>query len=229
MLRSNHERSSTQPAALLEFLDTHGPVWLARASELGLSPQQAQQVIDAAAEARLRLNNASAARTAAISLTEAADRALAAAHFAAASAIRTIKHTATVTGDAGVYSAAQIAPPRTSRPGTMEPPSQPKNVRATISASGAVMLSWSCTQPINARGTVYIVQRRLPRETTFSPIATTGAKRFADRTLPVASLAAGPVLYTVQAQRGRAAGPESTMCSVEFGNAGASVTGRLAA
>lgn len=216
-------------AALLEFLNIHGPVWLARASELGLSPQQAQKVIDAAAEARSRLNQASAARTAAISLTETADRALAAAHSAASNAIRTIKHTATVNDDPSVYAAAQIDPPRTSRPGTMEPPSQPRNVRATISASGAVMLSWSCTQPANARGTVYIVQRRLPRETAFSPIATTGAKRFADRTLPVESLAAGPVFYTVQAQRGRATGPESAMCSVQFGNAGASVTGRLAA
>jgi hypothetical protein len=123
------------------------------------------------------------------------------------------------------------------------PPAQPGGLAATLdAATGHISLRWKASNPANARGTTYIIRRKLPGETQFAFIGVAGKKRFVDETLmlgagvrdPVTQLAsrAGGILapgnlapgmlapavqYTVQGQRANLSGPVSPIFTVNFG------------
>ena len=107
-------------------------------------------------------------------------------------------------------------------------------------ATGGLTLRWKTRNPPNARRTTYIIRRKLPGETQFQFVGTTGTKRFVDNTLvvgararerilapattPAASRAGGTlappmeaVQYTIQGQRANLSGPVSPIFNVNFG------------
>jgi hypothetical protein len=81
-------------------------------------------------------------------------------------------------------------------------------------SDGTVSLRWKATNPANARGTTYIIRRKLPGETEFAFIGVSGKKCFVDETLPAGR---DSVQYTVQGQRANLSGSVSPIFSVNFG------------
>ncbi len=223
---------STYPAAprsaFLAWAEAHAPVFAAHAAEIGLTPEQAQAVADAAEAAREAFVAQEAARAAAQAATAAAVQRLDELRGAVADAVRLVRAFAEASDDPGVYQRAQIPAPAARSPAP--PPAQPTGLRVELDPTlGALTLFWKASNPRGTSGTAYLVRRRLPGETGFAFLGATGGgtKHFVDATLPAG---VESVQYTVQGQRAGTVGPVSAIFTVSVGRPTAhrSVAGRLA-
>jgi hypothetical protein len=101
------------------------------------------------------------------------------------------------------------------------PPGRPSGLTVQLDATtGSLTLRWKAANPTNARGTTYIIRRKLPGETEFAFIGVSGKKRFVDETLMLGAgegILAPAVQYTVQGQRANLSGPVSPIFTVNFG------------
>jgi hypothetical protein len=133
---------------------------------------------------------------------------------AAGDAVRSIRAFAGTSAEpAGVYSLAQVPPPAS--PSPVPPPARPSGLTVRLdAAAGSLTLRWKATNPANARGTTYIIRRKLPGETQFAFIGVAGKKCFVDETLPAGR---DSVQYTVQGQRANLSSPVSPIFTVNFG------------
>jgi hypothetical protein len=88
----------------------------------------------------------------------------------------------------------------------LPPPGKPTNFRLELRQDGTLELSWTCTHPKGAQGTVYEVWRRTGEAGTFQFLRTVGKKKFLDDEIPAGTAS---ILYKIIAvrstKRGRAA------------------------
>lgn len=214
----------TDPAAILEFATPHAPVWVARAGQIGSTPEETAAVADALAAAAQAQRDAFAARSAAEAATQAYYNAAAVLREAAARVVRNAHNLARSTNNPEVFSLAEIPPPRTRRR-SLPPPNAPERLRARLLNDGALVLVWNASQPRGMSGVVYEVRRRLPHSPTPTVIGATGDKSFTDATLPAGQ---GGAEYTVTTLRGSQRSAPSVL-AVRLGVQGQGMQDRQAA
>lgn len=209
----------------IEFYESHLGPWAAAGGAIGLSigalTAQAARVAAARAAFDAHIAAEAAARAATAAFTEAA----AAMHGdpgAGADMIAAIRTHAQTTDEPGVYTLAQIPPPKT--PAALPPPGTPTGFRVDLLADGALALSWTCPNPRGAEGTVYEVLRSIDSG-PFAFAGVGGARSFTDRSVPAGT---GAVTYQVTAVRSTARGNPARF-TVRFGVSAGGAGARLAA
>ncbi|MGH7132676.1 MAG: hypothetical protein ACREJO_12090 [Phycisphaerales bacterium] len=205
------------PRQLVTFAQFHAPVWQQHAAELGLSPQQLQDLLAGTSEGAATAAAAQEARYASLGATQVYYDAAARLRDVLGACMATIHATAAASAEpVETYTTAQVPVPR--RPGrSAGDPAQPENLRATLLWDGSLRLNWSARQPAGVTGVVTLVLRRLPGEgdTDFRLIDLVGGKTWTDQTLPPGTTAAE---YQLQGRRGDRTGPLSNILSVPFGS-----------
>lgn len=207
---------TTPRSSFLAWCQAHEPIFTTNAAAIGLSEDELDAFKTAVAAAAAAESEATSARITAKSLTADATTKFSALRKTTSQTVGIIKLFAESSGNANVYTLAQIPSP--TKPSAMPPPGQPGDMAVSISpTSGAITLKWKCTNPPGASGTSYIIRRKLPNQANFEFLGVTGKKTYTD-----SSFAAGPdsVHYTVQAQRSDKAGPVSQILTINFGTAG---------
>lgn len=226
----------TPRAALLEWCQVHDPIFFERYDEIGIAKDQAEIFRVAVQAAGAALLAQEQARQAALAATLETERAFATLSACAGGAVKSIRAFAGTSPDEmKVYAIAQVPSP--ANPSPVPPPVMPSGLSARLdAASGSITLRWKATNPTNARGTTYIIRRRLAGESMFSFIGVSGKKTFVDDTLrlgekvregihapaggihaPAGGIASPAVQYTVQGQRADLSGPVSPILTVNFG------------
>lgn len=231
--------SVTPRPAFLEWCQVHAPVFVEQAAEIGLGAGQAGEFNAAAELAAAALLEQEQARQAALVATQRVEQAFAALAARAGDAVRSIRAFAGTAADANrVYALAQVPPP--AAPSPVPPPGRPNRLTVALDATtGSLTLRWKANHPASARGTSYIIRRRILDETgrtregipegvgarrdsrtsssrtsEFTFIGVSGKKTFTDETLPAGI---DSVQYTVQGQRSNLSGPVSPIFTVNFG------------
>jgi hypothetical protein len=205
-------------AEIVQFFETHLPVWTAQPTKIGLSSAQLTAFTPIVNAARASFNAAEAARSASKGATTNFNTALSTLKNNGAELIEAIKLYARTTGNEEVYSIAQIPPPAARTP--TPPPSQPTEIEAIIEPAGALTLRFKATSA--GAGATYLVKRKLSTETNFRIVGAaettrTRYKSFTDTTLPTN---ANNIQYIIQGQRGGSAGPDSSVFVVTLGGGG---------
>lgn len=197
----------------IEFYHTHAPVWRDAADEIGVTVAQVDALAAKVAAARAALLAQQEAMLAARAATAAYNLAVADLHrdgMTLVAAIRTTAAQAAATEGPGagveVYVAAQVPPPAARRP--LPPPGRPREVRATLLPTGTLRLTWKCTNPHGATGTMYEIRRRDGAHAPLLHVATVGVKHFVDESPPAG---VGTVTYSIRAIRSTNAGPEELL------------------
>ena len=183
----------TPRSALLDWCRVHDPIFFDNWKQIGLGKTQVvtfRTSVGSAAAASLEQERT---RQAALAATQEAEQSFAELAAAAGDAVRSIRAFAANAADPdAVYCLAQIPP--TAGPSPIGPPGRPSGLTATLdAATGGLTLRWKNKNPPNARRTTYIVRRKLPGETQFQFVGTTGTKRFVDDTLVVGARVRDPV------------------------------------
>lgn len=93
--------------------------------------------------------------------------------------VKTMRAFALKTDNPDVYATAQIPPP--APPSPVGPPEQPTELSASVLLPFGIGLTWKGSV---ASGAYFGVFRKLPGETSFSLIKTTGDKNYNDSALP---------------------------------------------
>ncbi|XVJ59268.1 MAG: hypothetical protein HEQ23_07650 [Tepidisphaera sp.] len=207
------------------FGEQHDDLWVSQALLIGLTGPQATAIKAAVADCRLKFDNAEAARQASKAATGALATSRAAMVSLLSEGVASIKAFAEITNNPNVYVIAQIPPPQPPTPAP--PPSQPQDIVAYLGSTGSVTLRFRAISP--GGSTVYLVKRKLPGQSGFALIGTTGSgrgdargyKEFTDVTLPAN---ANNIQYIIQGQRGEVLGEESPVFVVTLGSGGVTVT-----
>ncbi len=222
------------PASQLAFFKDHGPVWVSESDSIGLSSEQADEVVAATARAAAALAVATAARSAAKAATLEWESAAAQMSRVGRKAISTIKSFALATDDIKVYAAAHLDRP--GRPGpkrrdAIEAKAAMPHIRSfwvRPDASGGVEIEWTCGQGATmgaGGGVVYQVFRAVDGgplthlEVVGSPGSGRRSVRFIDTTCPAGVRF---VQYQVRPIRGAAVGAAGPLVTVQFGGMDAS-------
>jgi hypothetical protein len=194
----------------ITFFTSHLPVWAERAEEIGTTPElvaQLQAQVDAAREAFKAKGEAAAAKRSATLKWKIAQEAML---NLGAAVIGQVRAKAATDGE-GIYSLASIDVPK--KPAPIGEPGKPTEFRHTLSADGAVELSWKCKQPRGAVGTIYQVYRRIGMTGKFEYLGPTGERRYEDTTIPAG---ASELTYEVKAMRSTSVGAPAQY-NVTFG------------
>ncbi|HYF14165.1 MAG TPA: hypothetical protein VD971_03735 [Phycisphaerales bacterium] len=218
---------------LIEFCETHVPVWAAAAGTIGLTAAQVATLNELTGDARGAYDDALAAREASKAATTKMRGGVSTMRTQAATLVRAIKNYAEAQADpASIYAAAQIPPP--AEPAPLPAPGKPTNITVTLQPSGAITIAWDAENAAASTGAFFNVLRKLPGESAFvgiggAPGSTSLSRRmgFTDGSVPTAAAASG-VRYIVQGQRGTLVGLPSDAIVVQFGTdtpGGLSVTG----
>ncbi len=217
-------------ASRLSFFNTHAPIWEERAAEIGLSPEQASEVVAALAAAKEAQWQANIAAEAAKSATARWNLAEETLVKAGANAIRVIKAFAASQPESpnDVYIAASIdAPARTGpkRRTQIERNNAVPNIsrlEARPVANGQIDLSWQTFRGATmgaGAGMMYTIARRVDNgpETTIGVIGGPGPGRtsstFRDERVPAR---ARSITYSVTPMQGGGVGATKNT-TVTFG------------
>lgn len=205
----------------VQFYEDHLPPWLTNTEAIGLTAEAMAEFGGRVTAARAAYDAQQAAINAARAATAAFHEAVRHMHGdpgGGSDLIRTIRAHAEMTGDANVYTLAQIPPP--APPGKTPPPGTPTDLRVSLLQGGALRLAWKCKNPAGTSGTVYEVMRRVGAGGQMQYVGSVGTKSFLDETLPAGS--AG-VVYQITAVRSTRRGDPAQFL-VSFGVGGASAT-----
>jgi hypothetical protein len=187
----------------IQFFEFHAPMWVERAGEIGVDPLLAAELAAQTAAAREALAAQQQAMQAARSATQTLRHAMEAMGRTGGAVIGQVKARA-ATGGSGVYIAASVPAPK--QPSPMDAPGQPDRFAVKLIGSmGLLAITWRCRNPRGAKGTMYNVSRQIGFDGPVEFLATVGAKRFIDATLPAG---ATRVTYAVRAVRSTKVGPE---------------------
>lgn len=207
-------------AEYVPWAQSHADLFVTNATLLGV-PAASASAYKTAADALSKtlssqVDAADAARAATATLNDAVD----ANRRALADIIRLVRVKAAASADPqAIYTAAGIPAPAS--PSPVAPPGLPRDFTVTIISTGAPVLRWKCTNPVNGPGTVYKVERTIGvgNTRTFCGLAG-GEKTFTDSTLPLGTDA---VTYFVTGQRSGVIGPTGEV-NVRFGTVGGNAT-----
>lgn len=196
----------------ITFCETRADRWTANAVAIGTTPAAVADVIAKAAAARDAYNAQQQAINAAEAATATLHQRVAEMSQAAQSIINQVHIKAGADGD-GVYALALIPTP--AAPSPIKTLGMPTNFKTSLDATGVLTLTWKCTNPVNARGTTYLVRRRLGPTGEFTRVANVGKKFYVDADIPAGT---AEVWYRVQAVRSTGVGPVA-QTTVYFGGA----------
>jgi len=137
--------------------------------------------------------------------------------------IKTIKAYAATTGNPGVYTIAQIPPPRAPQPAPL--PSQPTNLSGAISPQGVLTLAWGSDRSGPTSGIFFHVERKLGDNGPWTSLGATQELTYTDAAVTTYGAAA---TYQVQARRGDKFSPWSMPLVVDLvGSSNSSVIATL--
>lgn len=195
--------------AMIQFFTTVRGPWEANAAQLNFTPGDLAEFTALLEETLEAQDRAFAARNAARAAMFTLNLRAEALHRKGAALISVVRATAARTGDDSVYAAGSVPLPaaRPPRPA----PRPPHNVRASMDASGATILTWDAS---TAGGVSFTVARQLAGEAEPRLIGSTGDKRFIDRTVPLGTPQAR---YLVTARRGRKESWMAGSTSIQYG------------
>jgi hypothetical protein len=185
----------------IEFFELHAPKWVERAGEIGVDPLLAAELAAQTAAAREAFNAQQQAIQSARNATQILRNAMEAMGRTGSAVIGQVKARAAA-GGSEVYIAASVPAPKQKSP--MDAPGRPDRFAVKLLNGGLLVLSWRCKNPRGAKRTMYMVSRRIGLDGPAVPLATVGAKRFIDATLPAG---ATDVIYEVRAVRSTKVGP----------------------
>jgi len=197
----------------ISFCENHTAPWSANAVSIGTTVLAVTDLTTKTTAARAAYNAQQAARNAAKAATNDFNIAVAAMAAAASDIIKQVRVKASTAGD-GTYSLAEIPVPAT--PSPIGPLGTAEKFKVTLSQTGALDLSWKCSNPRGATGTVYQLYRRIGATGEFTYLGGVGEKKFTDDTVPAG---AAQVQYQIQAVRSTSVGPWALFI-VNFGVAG---------
>jgi len=213
------------------FYETHLPEWSANAAALALSPSQLAAMEELVTEARQAYAAAQVAQQEAMVATQVLKDAMERMHAAPGAGqdiIDAVRLRAQLTDDPNIYVLGGIPEPK--KPGPRAVPKAPGRItrfNVELRATGAIALSWKCTNPRGTNGTMYEVLRQIgggPGAGPFEHVATVGEKSIVDTTVPSG---AGRVTYKVTPVRSTVRGVP-TLHEINLGVPGEAPT-RLAA
>ncbi|MEL6796331.1 MAG: hypothetical protein AAFO89_05850 [Planctomycetota bacterium] len=195
----------------IEFFEQRIADWAANADTIGLTAQQANDLVGRVAAARAAYNAAQQIRQQSRNATETQRIAVNEMARFGSDLISTIRSFADLQADPNaVYVAAEINPPTPA--GTPLPPPVPAtDVVANLQQLGAVLVSWKGT---TANGTFYDVYRQLAGQAGFTPIGSCATRSFEDTTVPAGTTQVSD--YTL-ARRDAFMSAESQQAVLRFG------------
>ena len=197
----------------VQFYENHLAPWTTNATAIGTTSAAMTDLTTKATAARDAYDAQQAAQDAARTATMTFQNAVTALRVAGSAIIMNIRSKAETTGNS-VYELAQIPAP--ALPSPIGPLGTPNAFKVTLSQTGALELSWKCTNPQGATGTVYQLYRRIGATGEFTYIGGVGDKKFTDDTVPAGS---AQVQYQMQAVRSTSVGPWALFI-VNFGVSG---------
>lgn len=212
--------------AFLEFSRVRLTDWQAHTAALGVSPELVAAFAVTLERAREAQHQADVLRLSAEGAMQIADAEVASARAAAAEIVRLIKNHAVVEQDDKVYALGGLGVPRRPRRNSLPAPTTPRLLNPELNTDGSITIRWRVTQPVNARGTSYIVERQLPGRSDWEHLGIVGGKSFTDDQLPSGIPYAS---YRVQPRRGGVVGEASASLMVSFGRVGEGVEARAEA
>jgi len=198
--------------ASIEYCETHTPVWLENAAELGLDPLAVTELETMTEAARAAMEAAESARLAAMSATLTLNNRIDTMRRRAQQLLGQIKATAALGAGNRLLATAQV-PGRKPR-ARLSPPTQPSSVTMRLMPEGSVRLSWTSGNAAPSTGGFFRVERRLDGERGYTVIGGTPVREFIDGTIPLGTRWA---TYIVTPFRGRREGVPSVAVGVNFG------------
>lgn len=196
---------------LVAFFEAHLPVWVSKASSIGLTADQVTALATFTNDARVALDN----QTNAINIKRAATSTMHTQTDTLRSfggdLIKVIRNFAELNNDPLVYDTAQIPAP--SPPTPAGPPPQPTELTASILLPFGIGLRWKGSV---AQSAYFGIYRKLPGESLFTLIDTSTAKSFEDTTL---GTGIASVQYFIAALRDEFSVNSSSL-TVQFGPGG---------
>jgi len=200
--------------AKLAFYEAHIAPFTANAVDIGLTVGEVANLTSLTEAGRAALLAANEARNASKAATQAYYTAISNLGKAGKNVLETIRTFAETTNNPNVYLLSELPPPAVDAP--VPPPGMPREFTVTLAQNGWITLQWKCTNPENAAGTAYEVQRKTGNG-SFSIIGIAGGnKTYVDSTLPAGS---SGVVYQVTGVRSGLRGPVSQV-NVNFGVGG---------
>lgn len=194
----------------ISWMEQRLDLWTNNADALGLSTEQLNELTSRTAAARNHFNAAGDARATAKSATTTMHQSLDSFEETVREAIKFIKAQAST--DPEVYALANIPEPK--QPSPVPPPGMPENVITDLDNEGNVILRWTAVNAPGSTGTAFRIYRKLEDQSTYTLIATTGAKTWTDESVPRGT---GQVSYQIQALRGTLTSPASEAVTMYFG------------
>lgn len=213
----------------IQFCESHIPIWAAAPAAIGLVAAQVTLLDNATKAARTSYTANQNARQAAKASTTTYTGNTGAMRDIAADLIRVIKSFAELQQNpATVFGLAQIPEPAAPTPAPA--PGKPTNIAVNLEPSGAVTVSWDCTDSAASSGAFFNITRKLPGAGAFSFFtsangSTSATRRmsFTDNTVPTSAAGVG-VQYIITGQRGILHGESSDAITVQFGQEGGGLT-----
>ena len=211
---------SVQPQgrlAKVQFAENHAPVWNGVATQVGLTTAKVGVMTTKTTKARASYAAQQAAFDAARAATLQFHTDVADLSAYVSELLKDIKSYAASTADPDtVFATAQIPAPQI--PGPVGKPGTASGFKVQLLQDGALRFTFKCTNPPNAVGTLYQVQRKSAGTGgEFVFVGAAGKKQFTDTTVPMNS---GPVTYRVTAVRSTASGDVAEF-TVNFGTGAA--------
>ncbi len=203
---------------MVQFFETHSPVWAANTAAIGLSLTQITALASLINAARGDYEDQQAAIQAKLAATSSFHNTSDALREYGSDLVKVIKAFAESTNNPAVYNTAQIPAPQPPTPAG--PPDQPTDVLASFIYPFGIRLTWKGSV---SQGAYFGVFRRLPGESTYTFIHTTKDKQFDDTALPGG---AASVDYYIAAFRDQYQ-VNSTAIELQFGPNGATSTTTL--
>jgi hypothetical protein len=197
----------------VQYFENHIDPFTTNAVAIGLTAAEATDLQTKTEAARQAYNDQQAALLAAKNATATFYNAVITMNTAGSACIKKIRAMAETSGDPTVYTKAQIPAPPTPTP--VGPLGTPSDFKAKLdAATGALNLSWKCSNPANATGMVYQIWRQIGATGELVYLGGVGAKKYTDADLPRGT---AQVQYQIQAVRSTSVGPFALFI-VNFGS-----------
>jgi hypothetical protein len=203
------------PADQIQFYTTHLPVWSADPGAIGLTGAITDDLAAKLEAARTAYNQALAIRDAAEAATLRYREAVRALHALGGRAVASIKAHAGITDNIGVYTRAQIDPPRTRR-AALPVPGAPSISNICVDSQGVCTIEWAAARGESvgpSSGSYYEVLRRRAGLGERTPVVIGSA---AGLSLRDPDIGPGQNIYFVRARRGTRTGASSIAVSVNL-------------
>lgn len=199
--------------AFMAFAAAHGPVWTGVESQIGLTVPEVAAIKDKIASAESAIKASDSSKALAKANTLAANDEVSELRTLMAAAVKKIKGFAQQTGNASVFSIAQIDPPLPPTPS--QPPSAPFELTAVlIPSTGALTVKWKSSQPKGVSGVVFVVKRKTGNAGGYTQLGFTGERSFNDTNIPAGVTG---VTYLIEAYRGNQVCANPPTLNVQFG------------